>query len=64
MYGIQSLFFHHLGAVDSNSNLVCEVVFYPSFHAPLSGKFRLNVENGNQLDLDAQAEVMHQYVLM
>jgi len=45
------------GAVDSNSNLVCEVVFYPSFHAPLSGKFRLNVENGNQLDLDAQAEI-------
>ena len=43
--------------MNPNSSLECEVVFYPSFYAPLNGSFNLSVEGGNQLELRASAEV-------
>ena len=45
------------GTVNPNSSLECEVVFYPSYFAPLTGLFHLNVEGGNQLELHTEAEV-------
>ena len=50
-------FLNPSGTVNANSNLVCEVVFYPSFYAPLIGSFSLNVDNGNSMDLHAEAMV-------
>ncbi|XP_065057284.1 cilia and flagella-associated protein 47-like isoform X2 [Rhopilema esculentum] len=45
------------GTVNPNSSLECEVVFYPSYFAPLTGLFHLNVEGGNQLELHTEAEI-------
>lgn len=45
------------GTVNPQSNLECEVVFYPSYYAPLSGLFQLRIDGGNNLELQTRAEV-------
>jgi hypothetical protein len=50
-------YFSTPGTVDAFSSLCCEVVFHPSFFAPLDGEFALRVDGGITQKLHCHAKV-------
>ena len=47
------------GTVEPYSELCCEVVFHPSYLAPLDGQFALQVHGGSSDKLHCTAKVSH-----
>nr|XP_039264663.1 cilia- and flagella-associated protein 47-like isoform X2 [Styela clava] len=45
------------GVVEAYKDLKCEVVFHPSYFAPLEGNFHLQVHNGNSMHLSCVAKL-------